>query len=121
MTPQNAIIVKDLKKSFKKLKVVKGITFSVKRGNILAILGPNGAGKTTTIRILSTLIKPDNGHVLVNNYDLVKQPTLVRSSIGLTGQYAAVDEYLNGEENLEMMGRLYHISKPEAKKKAHEL
>ncbi|HLC32976.1 MAG TPA: ATP-binding cassette domain-containing protein [Candidatus Nanoarchaeia archaeon] len=118
---QNAIIVKDLKKSFKKLKVLKGINFSVKKGNILAILGPNGAGKTTTVRILSTLIKPDSGLALVNNHDIVKEPNLVRASIGLTGQYAAVDEYLNGEENLEMMGRLYHLPKKDAKHRAREL
>lgn len=121
MKSQNAIIVKDLKKSFKKLKVLKGITFSVKQGTILAILGPNGAGKTTTIRILSTLLKPDSGLALVNNHDVVKESNAVRSNIGLTGQYAAVDEYLNGEENLEMMGRLYHLDKKESRRRAHAL
>lgn len=116
-----AIVVKDLKKSYKKLHVLKGLDLSVEKGTVLAILGPNGAGKTTTIRILSTLLKPDSGKILVNNYDVVASPNEVRKSIGLTGQFAAVDEYLTGEENLEMMGRLYRLSKKDAQKRAKEL
>ncbi|MEK6908652.1 MAG: ATP-binding cassette domain-containing protein [Nanoarchaeota archaeon] len=115
------IVVKDLKKSFKNLHVLKGLHLNVERGSILALLGPNGAGKTTTVRILSTLLKPDSGEVIVNNYNIVKYPNEVRKSIGLTGQFAAVDEYLTGEENLEMMGRLYRLSKKEARKRAKEL
>lgn len=117
----NALVVRDLKKSFKKLEVLKGITFSVERGTVLALLGPNGAGKTTTIRILSTLLKPDGGEALVNGYNLVTQTHDVKKSIGLTGQYAAVDEYLTGEENLVMMGRLYKLPKEKAIVRAKEL
>lgn len=121
MDTGNAIIVEGLKKSFKKLTVLDGVDFIVKRGTILSLLGPNGAGKTTTVRILSTLLKPDGGHAQVNGYDVVKQAHEVRSSIGLTGQYAAVDEFLTGEENLEMMGRLYRLDKAHARQRSREL
>ncbi len=117
----SAIFVKDLKKSFKDLHVLTGINLEVQRGTILALLGPNGAGKTTTVRILSTLLKPDSGEVLVNGHNVVTDADKVRASIGLTGQYAAVDEFLNGMENLEMMGRLYHLSRGDSKKRAQEL
>lgn len=119
--PTSTIKVKGLTKSFKNVRVLTGINLEVARGEVLALLGPNGAGKTTTIRILSTLLKPDGGEVLVNGYDVGREPNKVRASIGLTGQYAAVDEYLTGRENLEMMGRLYHLSRAEAKKRAVEL
>lgn len=121
MKGNDVIIVKDLKKSFKELHVLKGLHLTVKKGEVLALLGPNGAGKTTTVRILSTLLKPDSGTVIVNGFDVLKDPNAVRTSIGLTGQYAAVDEYLNGEENLEMIGRLYRLSKKDAKRRAKEL
>ncbi len=116
-----SIKVSGLKKSFGDLKVLKGIDFAVKKGEILALLGPNGAGKTTTIRILSTLLLPDEGQAFVNNHNVEKEPNLVRASIGLTGQYAAVDEYLTGRENLEMVGQLYRMSRQEVKRKSHEL
>src|SRR5688572_13346587 len=105
-----AIVVKNLKKSYKQLKVLKGVDFTVRRGTVLALLCPNGAGKTTTIRILATLLLPDSGKAIVNNYDVLEDPRQARGSIGLTGQYAAVDEYLTGEENLYMIGRLYRMS-----------
>jgi ABC-2 type transport system ATP-binding protein len=117
----NAIVIKGLTKSFKGLKVLEGIDLTVRRGTMLALLGPNGAGKTTTIRILSTLLEPDSGQVLVNGFDVVKEADEVRSTIGLTGQYAAVDEYLTGRENLEMMGRLYHLSRENSRQRAEEL
>ncbi|HLD21512.1 MAG TPA: ATP-binding cassette domain-containing protein [Patescibacteria group bacterium] len=117
----NTITIRGLTKSFGKLKVLEGINLNVEQGTILALLGPNGAGKTTTVRILSTLIIPDDGEVTVNGYDVVEQADEVRGSIGLTGQYAAVDEYLTGQENLEMMGRLYHLSKADSKRRAQEL
>lgn len=116
-----AIVVQNLKKSFGKLIVLDGIDLTVERGTMLALLGPNGAGKTTTVRILSTLLKPDSGEVLVNGFNVVEDAHSVRSTIGLTGQYAAVDEYLTGAENLIMMGRLYHMSKEESKRRADEL
>src|SRR4051812_8877094 len=100
---ENAITVKGITKSFGEVKVLDGVNFNVQRGTMLALLGPNGAGKTTTIRILSTLLQPDGGNASINGFDVVSQDYEVRKSIGLTGQYAAVDEYLNGFENLEMM------------------
>lgn len=117
----NAIVVKNLHKSFKNVEVLLGIDFTVKRGTVLALLGPNGAGKTTTIKILSTLLLPDSGQAVVNGYDVVKQEAGARASIGLTGQYAAVDEYLSGEENLFLIGRLYHMSRADAKARTDEL
>ncbi|MFI5263155.1 MAG: ATP-binding cassette domain-containing protein [Candidatus Kapaibacterium sp.] len=120
--PNNApIVARGLKKSFKKIEVLNGIDLTVGRGTVLALLGPNGAGKTTTIRILSTLLPPDGGEVLVNGFDVVRNAKDVRRSIGLTGQYAAVDEYLTGRENLEMMGKLYHLSTSDSKQRATEL
>lgn len=116
-----AIVVKDLRKSFGELKVLNGISFRVKPGTILALLGPNGAGKTTTIRILSTLLKPDSGSASIAGYNVLTQPSNVKGSIGLTGQYAAVDEYLTGEENLLMIGRLYRLSKQDCQLRTKEL
>ncbi len=121
MHPTGSIIIDNLKKSFKKLCVLDGINLSVPRGMVLALLGPNGAGKTTTVRILSTLLAPDSGSAQVNGYDVVKDPKQVRASIGLTGQYAAVDEYLTGRENLEMIGRLYRQDRATAKRRARDL
>jgi ABC-2 type transport system ATP-binding protein len=117
----NAIVVKGLRKSFKKLTVLNGIDLYVKRGTVLALLGPNGAGKTTTIRILSTLLLPDGGQALIHGFDVVREANKVRSLIGLTGQYAAVDEYLTGEENLHMIGRLYRLSHQNIKQRTQEL
>lgn len=121
MSENLAIQIKGLRHSFKKLEVLKGLDLAVEKGTILALLGPNGAGKTTTIRILSTLLKPDSGSVMVNGFDVVAQGQQVRESIGLTGQYAAVDEYLTGIENLEMMGRLYHLTQADSERRAKEL
>ena len=121
MHSEPAIKITGLAKSFKGVDVLKGINLEVPRGTMLALLGPNGAGKTTTVRILSTLLRPDGGEVLVNGHDVVKDPDAVRSSIGLTGQYAAVDEYLTGAENLHMMGRLYHLDSSRVKTRVAEL
>lgn len=116
-----AIEIKGLTKSFKNSPVLKGIDISVGRGTMLALLGPNGAGKTTTVKILSTLIKADGGVATVNGHDVATEADQVRNVIGLTGQYAAVDEYLSGRENLEMMGQLYHLTKAQSKERAQEL
>lgn len=121
MEQDNAIVIKGLTKSFKKTEVLKGINLEVKRGTMLALLGPNGAGKTTTVRILSTLLEPDGGEVIVNGLNVATEADEVRKVIGLTGQYAAVDELLTGRENLEMMGRLYHLSKEVSRSRAQEL
>jgi len=116
-----AIKVRGLTKSYGKTEVLTGIDLDVKKGSMLALLGPNGAGKTTTVRILSTLLKFDDGQVTVNGYDVAKDADKVRSVIGLTGQSAAVDELLTGRENLIMMGRLYRLTKESATARAQEL
>lgn len=121
MSMNHAFEIKDLKKSFKNLPVLRGINFAVKRGTVLAILGPNGAGKTTTVRILSTLLEPDDGVATLNGFDVQKHPKQVRSSIGLTGQFAAVDEYLTAEENLHMLGCLYRMSNAAIKERTQEM
>ncbi|MBM3210331.1 ATP-binding cassette domain-containing protein [Candidatus Saccharibacteria bacterium] len=116
-----AIEVENLTKSYGKTEVLKGVSFKVERGTMLALLGPNGAGKTTTVRILSTLLSRDGGKVTVEGFDTAKDADKVRSVIGLTGQSAAVDELLTGRENLVMMGRLYRLTRQSAKKRANEL
>jgi len=115
------IEAKNLKKSYGKTEVLKGINLRVERGTMLALLGPNGAGKTTTVKILSTLLKLDAGSVKVAGYDVEKEADCVLTVIGLTGQSAAVDELLTGRENLVMMGRLYRLTKKSAKARAEEL
>jgi ABC-2 type transport system ATP-binding protein len=107
-----AIQVKGLQKSYKKLHVLKGVDFEVKKGSIFALLGSNGAGKTTIVRILTTLLKQDGGTAAVNGFDVAAKPDYVRQSISLTGQFAAVDEILTGRENLIMIARLRHLSSP---------
>jgi ABC-2 type transport system ATP-binding protein len=104
-----AIRVQGLEKSYPKLHVLKGVDFDVARGSILALLGSNGAGKTTVVKILSTLLKPDEGTAIVDGFDVVAQPASVRESISLTGQFAAVDEILTGRENLMLVARLRHL------------
>jgi ABC-2 type transport system ATP-binding protein len=111
----------NLQKSFKDTKVLTGVELTVEQGTMLALLGPNGAGKTTTVRILSTLLPFDCGQATVAGYDVAHQADQVRGVIGLTGQYASVDEILTGYENLVMIGRLYHLGKTRAKQRAREL
>jgi len=106
----SGIQVEGLQKSFKDLHVLRGVTFEVTPGSIFALLGSNGAGKTTVVRILSTLLKPDAGSVVVAGFDVAAQPLDVRGSISLTGQFAAVDEILTGRENLVLVGKLRHLS-----------
>lgn len=107
-----AIQVKGLQKSYKKLHVLKGVDFEVEPGSIFALLGSNGAGKTTIVKILTTLLKPDEGTAVVNGFDIISKPESVRQSISLTGQFAAVDEILTGRENLIMIARLRHLTNP---------
>jgi ABC-2 type transport system ATP-binding protein len=109
-----AIQVQGLEKSYKELRVLRGVDFDVARGSIFALLGSNGAGKTTVVRILSTLLKADAGMVRVNGFDVVTQAADVRASISLTGQFAAVDEILSGQENLVLVARLRHLQDPGA-------
>jgi len=109
---ENAIEVKDMRKSFKDTEVLKGIDFEVKRGEIFALLGSNGAGKTTTVNILSTLLKSDGGSASVCGFDVLRQPEKVREKISLTGQFAAVDEILTGRENILLIAKLRSVPKP---------
>ena len=109
---EKAIQVKGLQKSYKQLQVLKNVDFEVEKGSIFALLGSNGAGKTTIVRILSTLLKHDDGFAAVNGFDVSSIPDSVRKSISLTGQFAAVDEVLTGRENLIMIAKLRHIQNP---------
>src|SRR4051794_9469515 len=117
----DAIVVEGLVKRFGRTRALDGVDFRVAEGSVLGLLGPNGAGKTTAVRILSTLLTPDEGRAEVLGLDVVHRGHAVRAVIGLTGQYAAVDEYLTGYENLEMVGRLYRLPKREARARAGEL
>ena len=116
-----AIRAEGLVKHFGSTKALDGVDLEVRRGKVLGVLGPNGAGKTTAVRILGTLLRPDAGHAEVGGYDVVKQPGKVRELIGLTGQYASVDEDLSGRRNLVMIGRLLGMSRPAARQRAVEL
>ena len=112
MTADTAIRVQNLEKSFKELHVLRGVDFDVARGSIFALLGSNGAGKTTVVKILSTLLKADEGTARVNGFDVNDRPQDVRESFSLTGQFAAVDEILSGRENLVLVAQLRHLKNP---------
>jgi ABC-2 type transport system ATP-binding protein len=119
--PDDAIFVEGLEKSYGSVRALCGVDFSAPAGSVLGLLGPNGAGKTTAVRILATLLKPDGGTARVAGLDVVREATALRARIGLAGQYAAVDENLTGFENLEMVGRLYHLPRSAARERAAEL
>src|SRR3979409_1511801 len=116
-----AVQAKALVKTYGSTRALDGVDLEIPSGQVLGLLGPNGAGKTTTVRILTTLLKPDSGAAMVAGHDVLAQPDAVRRSIGLSGQYAAVDERLTGFENLYMVGRLYGKKKPAARARAREL
>jgi ABC-2 type transport system ATP-binding protein len=115
------IETEELRKSFRGRPVLTALDLRVEAGSVFALLGPNGAGKTTTVRILSTLLAADGGTARVAGHDVAAEPKSVRAAIGLTGQYAAVDEMLTGEENLLMMARLRHLRRPAARRRVAEL
>jgi ABC-2 type transport system ATP-binding protein len=116
-----AIEVEGLRKSFGEVNALDGLDLVGPEGAVLALFGPNGAGKTTLVRALATLLRPDSGRALVLGRDVVADPFGVRREIGLAGQFAAIDEVLTGRENLEMVGRLYHLRRAEARRRAAEV
>ena len=116
-----AIVVEALEKSYGSVKALCGVDFTARTGSVLGLLGPNGAGKTTAVRVLTTLLEPDAGRARVAGLDVVEDAAALRAKIGLAGQYAAVDENLTGFENLEMVGRLYHLPRADARTRANEL
>ena len=118
-----SVIAEHLVKTYRngEVKALDDLSLDVEEGTVLGVLGPNGAGKTTTVRILATLLKPDSGNATVAGIDVAKHPDKVRELIGLSGQYAAVDETLTGWDNLVMFGRLYHLGKTASIKRADEL
>ncbi|MFI1284952.1 ATP-binding cassette domain-containing protein [Streptomyces sp. NPDC020858] len=116
-----AIYAEGLVKTFGDVRALDGVDLDVPEGTVLGLLGPNGAGKTTTVRVLTTLLRPDSGKAVVAGIDVLKHPNEVRRAIGLSGQFAAVDEYLTGRENLQMVGQLYQMKAKAAKARAAEL
>ncbi|KUN85808.1 ABC transporter [Streptomyces bungoensis] len=116
-----AIYAEGLVKTFGDVRALDGVDLDVPEGTVLGLLGPNGAGKTTTVRCLTTLLRPDSGRAVVAGVDVLEHPDTVRRSIGLSGQFAAVDEYLTGRENLQMVGQLYQMRAKAAKRRATEL
>ena len=129
MTPDNdrttdslpIVFVQGLYKAFGQVRAVDGIDLTIKPATITALLGPNGSGKTTFVRILCTLLRPDRGTAKIAGLDVVRDAAAVRSIIGLAGQNTAVDDILSGRENLEMIGRLYHLDGKEARRRAGDL
>jgi ABC-2 type transport system ATP-binding protein len=118
----DAIVAEDLVKTYgKKIRALDSLSLTVGEGTVMGLLGPNGAGKTTVVRILTTLLLPDSGHASVAGIDVLSKPRDLRRVIGLSGQYAAVDEHLTGFENLDMVGRLYHLGRAESRMRANEL
>jgi ABC-2 type transport system ATP-binding protein len=118
---QPAIAATGLRKSYGETLALDGIDLQVAEGTIFALLGPNGAGKTTAVQILSSLISPDGGEVRVAGHDLAREPDAIRSAIGVTGQFSAVDNLLTGEENLLLMADLYHLDRRTGRRRAAEL
>jgi ABC-2 type transport system ATP-binding protein len=116
-----AVETTELRKRYGDVEALRGVDLRADEGTVLGLLGPNGAGKTTAVRILTTLLQPDGGSARVAGFDVAREPRLVRQSIGLAGQYAAVDENLSGFENLEMVGRLYHLGGAASRERAREL
>jgi len=115
------ISVQGIRKTFGDVTALKNIDLTVSKGTVLGLLGPNGAGKTTLVRILTTLLNPDGGQATIAGHDVVRDRTALRRIVGLAGQYAAVDENLTGRENLRMVGRLYHLERKQARRRADEL
>jgi ABC-2 type transport system ATP-binding protein len=121
MVTSFAVEAEGLRKRYGAVEALRGVDLHAEKGSVLGLLGPNGAGKTTAVRILTTLLKPDAGSARVAGFDVRREPGRVREQIGLAGQYAAVDENLTGLENLELVGRLYHLGRQASRLRAGEL
>ena len=121
MAESLAVETHDLRKHYGDVRALDAVDLRAETGSVFGLLGPNGAGKTTAVRILTTLLQPDAGTAQVQGFDVVRQAARVRERIGLAGQYAAVDENLTGFENLEMVGRLYHLGRRASKERSREL
>jgi ABC-2 type transport system ATP-binding protein len=121
VTTDHMIVTRGLRKSFRGTAVLEGLDLEVQRGQIFALLGPNGAGKTTTVNILTTLLKPDAGTALIAGVDVVREPAAARAALSLTGQFAAVDPFQTGAENLAMMARLSHLGRRSSRNRVSEL
>ena len=117
----SAVVAEGLSKRFGTTEALRGVDLEIERGKVLGLLGPNGAGKTTAVRILCTLLKPDAGRAFIDGIDVLADPRRARARIGLTGQFAAVEERLTGFENLQHVGRLFHLRTAEARRRAHDL
>ncbi|MEO5679521.1 MAG: ATP-binding cassette domain-containing protein [Acidimicrobiales bacterium] len=117
----HAVVAEGLVKRFGATEALRGVDFEIERGKVLGLLGPNGAGKTTAVRILCTLLRPDAGRAFIDGFDVAAEPRRARARIGLTGQFAAVEERLTGFENLQHVGRLFHLHTPEARRRARQL
>ena len=121
MPAEAAVETSRLRKRYGAVQALRGVDLRIEAGSVFGLLGPNGAGKTTAVRILTTLLRPDEGSARVMGFDVVRDAAKVRQEIGLAGQYAAVDENLTGAENLEMVGRLYHLPRGDSRARAREL
>jgi ABC-2 type transport system ATP-binding protein len=121
MASDHAIVCEGLRKRYAGTAALDGFDLAVAGGVVYGLLGPNGAGKTTAVRVLATLLRPDGGRAEVAGYDVVRQAKQVRARIGLVGQQVAVDEILSGRQNLELFGRLYHLSAAAARRRANAL
>ena len=119
--PSSAIRVRGLRKAYGEHVVLDGIDIDVAAGTVFALLGPNGAGKTTAVHVLTTLLTPDAGDVQVGGHDLATDPAGVRSTIGVTGQFSAVDDLLTGQENLRLMADLHHLDRAEGRRRIADL
>jgi ABC-2 type transport system ATP-binding protein len=117
----NIVVAEGLHKTYGTTHALRGLDLSIRAGSVCGLLGPNGAGKTTAVRVLTTLAEPTAGHATIAGFDVVRQADEVRARIGLAGQHAAVDEKLTGRDNLHLFGRLYHLSRAAARRRADEL
>ncbi len=121
MSKELVIQIEKIKKYYDEVKALDGVSLQIRKGEVFALLGPNGAGKTTLVKAMATLLVPDSGKIIIDDVDVVAHPDLVRPYIGLAGQFASIDDFLTGRENLEMVGSLYHMNKKATSARAAEV